>query len=310
MARRLFRNLDGSGAQPFGSVVRWALLDRIRGKRNRRPPGVGAPAVTPDLAMLATPPAKGGGIRLTWLGHASWLVQLDGISLVIDPVLGRSISGVVKRLAPLPIGVAQLPKIDAQLITHNHRDHLDLPTVNKIGAPVITGLVSRRYFRKRQRCEELDWWQSTRVGDVTITYVPAQHWSNRGVDINQTLWGGFVIEGSDGAVYHSGDTAWFDGFAEIGRRFPKLSAALLPIGAYEPEWFMRRQHMNPEDAINAFAALGADTLFAMHWGTFQLTDEALAEPPAMFRRLWSERGLSDSKARLLAIGETAVVSGR
>src|SRR3954469_14513392 len=139
MARRLFRNLDGSGAQPFGNVIRWALLDRIRGRRDRRKPGVGAPGVTPDLEMLATPPAKGDDIRLTWLGHASWLVQLDGISLVIDPVLGRSIGGVVKRLAPLPIGVPELPKIAAQLITHNHRDHLDMPTVKKIGAPVITG---------------------------------------------------------------------------------------------------------------------------------------------------------------------------
>lgn len=264
--------------------------------------------MTPDVAALATPPSKGEGIRLTWLGHASWLVQLDGVSLVIDPVLGRSIGGVVKRLAPLPIGVRELPKIDAQLVTHNHRDHLDLPTVRAIGAPVITGLASRRYFRRGQPCEELDWWQSTRVGAVTITFVPAQHWSNRGWDINQALWGGFVVDGSDGAVYHSGDTAWFDGFSEIGRRFPKLSAALLPIGAYEPEWFMRRQHMNPEDAINAFAALGAERFFAMHWGTFQLTDEALAEPPALLRGLWSERGLPESNARLLAIGESAVVS--
>lgn len=307
MAKRLFSNLDGSGAQPFGNVVRWALVDRVTGKRNHRKPGEGAPAVTPDLAALKTPPPPGKGVRLTWLGHASWLVQLDGVSLLIDPVLGRSISGFVRRYAPLPIGVPELPAIDAQLVTHNHRDHLDLPTVKKVGAPVIAGLANARYFA-RGKCRELDWWQSATVGPVTITFVPSQHWSNRGWDINQALWGGFVIESTTGArVYHSGDTAWFDGFAEIGRRFPTLDAALLPIGAYEPEWFMRRQHMNPEDAINAFVALGARACFPMHWGTYQLTDEALAEPPAMFRRLWQERALPESAQRFLAIGESAVV---
>jgi L-ascorbate metabolism protein UlaG (beta-lactamase superfamily) len=157
---------------------------------------------------------------------------------------------------------------------------------------------------------ELGWWRSTRVGEVTITFVPAQHWSRRGpFDGNATLWGGFVIQGRRATVYHSGDTAWFEGFAEIGRRFPGIDAALLPIGAYDPAWFMEKQHMNPEQALAAFGALGARTFVAMHWGTFKLTDEPLDEPP---RRLEAERlrlGLPVDRVRVLAVGETVEMVG-
>ncbi len=308
MAKPTFRNQDGSGAQGFADVFRWAVTDRLTGKRIRHRPGPPAAAVEVSSESLRQVPAEGMGVRLTWLGHASWLVQLDGVSLVLDPVLVPSIAGVVPRLASLPIGVDALPPIDATLITHNHRDHLDLPTVRRIGARIISGLEMRRHFRGLA-CEELDWWKATNVRGVRITFVPSQHWSNRGLlDINQSLWGGFVVEGSSGAVYHSGDTAYFAGFKEIGKRFPLISAALLPIGAYQPEWFMRRQHMNPEDAIQAFIDLGAKEFFAMHWGTFQLTDEPISEPPQLLQKIWRERGLDESKAHVLKIGESAMLA--
>jgi L-ascorbate metabolism protein UlaG (beta-lactamase superfamily) len=306
-----FVNLDGSGPVGLGSVLKWAVLDRVAGRRRQSPDRAPVPRVSPDLVRLATPPAPGEPARLTWLGHASWLVQLDGVSLLIDPALRPTLFGGVERNVEPGLSVEALPHIDAQLVSHAHYDHLDLPTLSAVGAPVVTGLGLAPLIRgEGMTCTELGWWKATRVGEVTITYVPAQHWSRRGpFDGNATLWGGFVIQGKGATLYHSGDTAWFEGFAEIGRRFPGIEAALLPIGAYDPAWFMERQHMNPEQALAAFGALGARTFFAMHWGTFKLTDEPLLEPP---QRLEAERvrlGLAREQVRVLAVGETVEVGG-
>ncbi|NVJ23319.1 MULTISPECIES: MBL fold metallo-hydrolase [Myxococcus] len=306
-----FKNLDGSGPQPFSTVFKWAVADKLTGRRRKSPGHAPVPRVEPDLALLATPPAPGEGARLTWLGHASWLVQLDGLSLLIDPVLRDAINVVIHRNVPPGVPIDKLPPIAASLVSHNHYDHLDLPTLNDVGAPIVTGLGHAPVFKGgKLAVTELDWWQSTRVGPVTIHYVPSQHWSRRGLnDANEMLWGGFVIEGSSARVYHSGDTAWFDGFQEIGRRFPKLDAALLPIGAYDPEWFMSRQHMNPEDAVRAFEALGAREFLAMHWGTFKLTDEPLDEPPRRLDAEWKRRGWPREHVHVLPVGGTLTVRG-
>jgi L-ascorbate metabolism protein UlaG (beta-lactamase superfamily) len=166
------------------------------------------------------------------------------------------------------------------------------------------------WFRREglPKVVELDWWERADVDGLAITFVPAQHWSRRGLlDEDQTLWGGFVIADGRRRVYHSGDTAYFSGFAEIGARVGPLDAAMLPIGAYEPRWFMRPQHMNPEDAVRAFVDLGAARFFAMHWGTFKLTDEPLDEPPALLRALWSARGLHAARLFVPAVGETVAL---
>ena len=258
-----FRNLDGTGPTPASAVFRWAVLDQLAGRRRRSPARAEVPAVAPDRALLATPASRP---RITWLGHASFLVQLDGASMLIDPVFSDRLAGFIRRNVPPPLPAAQLPRIDATLVSHNHYDHLDTPSVQAAGARTLSGLGMSRLVP----CEELDWWQRARITDrVQATFVPSQHWSRRGLgDTNRALWGGFVVEGPSGSVYHSGDTAYFDGFAEIGRRFPKLDAALLPIGAYDPPWFMERQHMNPEQAVQAFLDLRARTFVAMHWGPF------------------------------------------
>jgi len=299
-----FRNLDGTGPVPFTDVLRWAVRDRIRGRRRRSPARAEVPRVVPDLERLARPPAAGEGARLTWLGHASWLVQLDGVSLLIDPVLGDRLPGFIRRNVPPGVPVDRLPRVDASLVSHNHYDHLDLPTLAAVGAPVLAGLgTCRSVRRKHLPCTELGWWEETRVGPVAIHFVPAQHWSRRGLhDVNEALWGGWVIEGSSARVYHAGDTAWFEGFCEIGRRFPALDAALLPIGAYDPGWFMERQHMNPEQAVQAFVDLGARHFLAMHWGTFKLTDEPLDEPPVRVRAEWERRGLPRDALHVLPVG--------
>ncbi|XXF79063.1 MBL fold metallo-hydrolase [Myxococcaceae bacterium GXIMD 01537] len=304
-----FKNLDGSGPHPFANVFKWGVVDKLAGRRRKAPAHAPVPRVEPDLAVLATPPAPGEGARLTWLGHASWLVQLDGVSLLIDPVLRDAINVVIRRNVPPGVPVEKLPPIAASLVSHNHYDHLDLPTLVEVGAPVVTGLGQSPVFKgTRLSCTELDWWQSTQVGPVKVSYVPAQHWSRRGLnDANEMLWGGFVVEGTSARVYHSGDTAWFEGFAEIGRRFPGIDAALLPIGAYDPQWFMSKQHMNPEEAVRAYEALGAARFLAMHWGTFKLTDEPLDEPPRRLDAEWSRRGLPREHLHVLAVGESLTV---
>lgn len=300
-----FVNTDGSGPVPFGKVFKW-MSGRITGERRSTPAHAPVPRLDPDVKALATPPGPGERARLTWLGHASWLVQLDGVSLLIDPALKPAIGFMVKRNIEPGLTVAQLPKIDASLVTHNHYDHLDLPTLVPVGAPVIAGLANARHFSgTKLPVTELDWWKSTPVGAVRVSYVPSQHWSRRRLaDTNISLWGGFVVQGSTATLYHSGDTAYFSGFAEIGRRFPGIDAAMLPIGAYDPAWFMERQHMNPEQAVRAFLDLGAKRFFAMHWGTFKLTDEPLLEPPERLRKEWAEKRLEPAQMGLLDVGQT------
>jgi L-ascorbate metabolism protein UlaG (beta-lactamase superfamily) len=184
-----------------------------------------------------------------------------------------------------------------------------MPSLKQVNATVLAGLGMREVIGgEGLEVVELGWWKSTRVGPLTIHFVPSQHWSRRGVfDENKTLWGGFVIEGSSARLYHSGDTAYFEGFKMIGERFPDIDAAMLPIGAYDPEWFMTRQHMNPEQATQAFLDLNARDFLAMHWGTFKLTDEPLGEPPVRLEAEWKRRELPAEKRRVLAIGESFTV---
>jgi L-ascorbate metabolism protein UlaG (beta-lactamase superfamily) len=304
-----FTNQDGSTPQSMRTVLRWAIWDRLTGKRRSSPDRAPVPVVAPDLARLARPPEPGAPARVTWLGHASFLVQLDGVSLLVDPALRPSLYGGIERNVPPGVPLEKLPPIDAVLVSHSHYDHLDLPTLERVKAPVVAGLGLERWFRDRRLfATELGWWRTAKVGPVRVTFVPAQHWSRRGLlDGNRTLWGGFVIEGSTATLYHSGDTAYFDGFREIGRRFA-IDAALLPVGAYDPGWFMEKQHMNPEQALQAFEDLGAGTFVAMHWGTFKLSDEPLDEPPRRVEAERARRGLPAERVRVLAVGETIEVA--
>lgn len=306
-----FVNLERHRIKPASELVRWMVVDTLRGRRRKSPRTAKVPVVKPDVAALKAPPPLGAPARLTWLGHASWLVQLDGVSLLIDPVLRPHLFPRIKRNAGPGLEIHELPRIDASLVSHSHYDHLDEPTLAAVGAPVVGGLGIGAYVRRSVKTHELAWWQTHLfgAGRVKVHFVPAQHWSRRARadDTNRSLWGGFVVEGSRATVYHSGDTAYFSGFREIGQRFP-VDAAMLPIGAYDPEWFMREQHMNPEDAAQAFEDLRARTFLAMHWGTFKLTDEPLDEPPMLLREQWSRRRLDPEACRIPAIGETVHVA--
>jgi L-ascorbate metabolism protein UlaG (beta-lactamase superfamily) len=297
-------NTDGTGPQSARAVFRWAVLDKLLGRRRSSPSRVAVPSVTPDAALLSASPRPGEGIRLTWLGHASWLIQVSGTSLLVDPVLGERISGVIRRNVAPGLRIDQLPKIDGCLVSHNHYDHLDLPTLQQVGAPVWAGKGTAPMLRGLGlEAHELGWWESVSIGGTRVHFVPSQHWSRRGLfDTNEMLWGGFVVEGDATRVYHAGDTAYFRGFSDIGRRFPGMSAAMLPIGAYDPPWFMGTQHMNPEQAVQAFLDLGAQDFLAMHWGTFKLTDEPLDEPPRRLEAEWARLGLTAGRLYLLPVG--------
>ena len=308
MAGRFF-NLDGTAsAAGLARVLKWQLGFHDE-KRPRAPAtGVEVPVVSNDGKALrrATKDA------LTWIGHATFLIQLGGKSALIDPVMSPTLSGVVRRNVAPGLDWPALPKIDVVLVTHNHRDHMDAPTLKRLGSDPVY-VVPRglgTWFEREglRRVVEMDWWQEEEIEGLHITFVPSQHWSRRGLtDMNTTWWGGFVIERGGLRVYHSGDTAWFDGFSLIGERCGEIHAAMLPIGAYAPRWFMRSQHMDPEDAVRAFTALGATKFVAMHWGTFKLTDEHLEEPPQLLRETWERTGLHDDLRLIPAIGETLLL---
>jgi L-ascorbate metabolism protein UlaG (beta-lactamase superfamily) len=295
-----------------GAILRWGLTDRLLGRRRPQPPGPPAPIVRPDPDLLHRDTAD---LSLTWLGHASFLGSLGGNRFLVDPVFSPHAGWLYRRFLPPPTTVAQLPMVRAVLVTHNHYDHLDVNLIRSLPAdtPVIVPAGMGRWMRRRGRkmVIELDWWQSEEVNGLRVTLVPARHWSRRGVfDTNHTLWGGFVVEGGGNSIYHSGDTAMFDGFAEIGRRFPDLDVAMLPIGGYQPAWFMEHYHLNPEQAGDAFVDIGARRLVPMHWGTFHLTDEPLSEPIDRLRLWWRRQGPGNPcSLQILDVGGSLTLDG-
>jgi L-ascorbate metabolism protein UlaG (beta-lactamase superfamily) len=246
---------------------------------------------------------------LTWIGHATFLLTLGGRKVITDPVLRHRLPGFIPRHGEPGIPLDALPPLDVVLVTHNHWDHLDAWSLRRLGPrpTYVTPLGNARLLRAAgaERVVELDWWDTTEVGGLQITLTPSRHWSMRFPwDRNDMLWGGFVVTSKDGTAYHSGDTAAFDGFAEIGRRLGPIDWALLPIGAYDPRWFMADQHLNPEEAVDAAVQMQARTMVAMHWGTFRLTDERLDEPPRRARAEWQRRRLPDDRLWILDVGES------
>lgn len=281
-------------------ILRW----RFGKKDPRRPDHEALDAIRPALVDTGLEVLAQGQASACWIGHATWLFRLGGQLVATDPILSKRISGVVPRL--VPPGVDPLPKLDVVAISHDHRDHMDLPTLAKLDALYVTGLGNGDRIRRlgHDRVVELDWWQSTRVGELEITMVPARHWSMREPwSRNASLWGGFVFRGPEGTAYHAGDTAFGDHFAQIRGRLGTIDWAMLPIGGYDPRWFMEPQHIDPHEAGAAFEALGARHLLAMHWGTFRLTDEPVGEPPARLRAWWKAKQLPDDRLWILDVGE-------
>ncbi|MBX3188026.1 MAG: MBL fold metallo-hydrolase [Labilithrix sp.] len=303
MAR--YTNLDGTTPDkgPL-DLLKWQVGDRIAGKRRRDTTPFTTPRRPNDGRALAeTSP------HLTWIGHATFVMRLGGTLVATDPIWSSRIH-TIARLAEPGVALRDCPKLDVVTVSHAHYDHLDLPTLARIGkdALYIVPRDNADILRGAglPRVVELGWWESHVVGDLRVTLVPAQHWSMRTPwDKNKRLWGGFVYESPEGTGYHAGDTAFSEQvFSAIAERFPRIDWAMLPIGAYDPPWFMQPQHMGPEEAGRAFDLLGAKTFVAMHWGTFKLTDEPLGEPPERLRAWWRERGHAAERLWIMDLGET------
>jgi L-ascorbate metabolism protein UlaG (beta-lactamase superfamily) len=283
---RHFFDPDGSPPKSLGEVLRWQF-----GPDRQRQPW---PEWTPS-AHADTPPPRvtGDKVRLSFVGHASWLIQTSGLNILIDPVWSDraspfSFAGPKRHNAP---GTAfdALPPIDIALVSHGHYDHLDVATLSKLNAKfsprVITPLGNDATMRSADsavRAEAFDWHDRIGLGNgVAVTLVPTRHWSARGLfDRNTSLWASFVLETPAGKLYIVCDSGYGDGkhFRRVAEAHGPLRLAILPIGAYEPRWFMRDQHMNPADAVKALADCGAAQALAHHHGTFQLTDEAIDAP--------------------------------
>jgi L-ascorbate metabolism protein UlaG (beta-lactamase superfamily) len=236
------------------------------------------------------------------------LVRLGGCTVAIDPVLAQRILGAGQRFTPP--GLDRLPPLDLLLISHNHYDHLDAPTLRTLhrDTPVVAPARLGRWFRRRgfTTVTELDWWESVRCGAAEVTFVPAHHWSRRGFfDHCATLWGGWLLTTPGGSrVYHAGDSAYGPFFTEIGSRCPGIDVAMLPIGAYAPRWFMQNVHMDPEEAVQACQDLGARIMVPTHWGTFWLSQEPPLEPIERTRAAWSAAGRDRADLWDLAVGES------
>ena len=300
-----YTNLDGTTPDKgLADLLKWQIGDRIAGRRRKDPGGFRTPFRPNDgTALAASSP------HMTWIGHATYALRLAGRTIVTDPIWSERV-GMQKRNAPPGVPLERMPRIDVVTVSHAHYDHLDLPTLRRIGkdalyvVPKDVGEILRE--AGMPHVVELGWWETHRAGDLRITLVPAQHWSMRVPwDRNRRLWGGFVVESEEGTAYHAGDTAYSERvFSEIGARFPKIDWAMLPIGAYDPVWFMQSQHMGPEEAVRALEVLGAETFCAMHWGTFKLTDEPMGEPPERLRARWRELGLANERLAVFDVGET------
>jgi L-ascorbate metabolism protein UlaG (beta-lactamase superfamily) len=306
-----FVNLDGTTPdKPWWAIAVWllayrlpdeirqcvaALLDWILKRRHSVSAASVTAAIDPKLP------------HLTWLGHSTFLLRIADRWILIDPVFG-SPSRAFWRHVPVGVPPHQLPAIDAVLLSHDHYDHLDLKSLGCLkGDPaIIAPLNVGSYLPTRYRTSELDWWQSHELFGMRITLVPAHHWSMRSLGSkNKTLWGGFVIEANGLTLCFAGDTAFKPPiFDAIRARFPRIDVAILPIGAYEPRWFMSAQHMDPEEAVASFEVLGAKRFVSMHWGTFHLSSEPRQQPAKRLLAEWTKRGLDRELLWLMAVGET------
>jgi len=275
----------------FGDFLRWQLTKK---------PG-------PWRAWVDEPPGPPpprrvgrGELRVTFVNHATVLIQMDGVNVLTDPIWSERASpvswiGPRRHRAPC-IRFEDLPPIDVVLVSHNHYDHLDLPTLARLARAhhprILTGLGNRALLAKSgiAGAADLDWGQEATLGPgVRVVAVPAQHASNRGFgDRDRTLWAGFVLVGPGGPVYFAGDTAWGPHFEQIHRRFGDLRLAVLPIGSFRPEWFMAAVHMSPDEALRAHHALRARTSLGIHFGTFALGDDGEDEGPARLRELLAQ----------------------
>jgi L-ascorbate metabolism protein UlaG (beta-lactamase superfamily) len=271
-------------------------------------------------------------IAVSWAGHASWVIRIGGLTVLTDPVWSRKILGTPARITPVGVPWSELPRVDAVVISHNHYDHLDAPTLRRLprDTPVLVPAGLGRWFRRRRftSVTELDWWEAAelrprggaagalveggggRRAGVRFDFVPAHHWSKRSLhDTCRTLWGGWVLTAPDARrVYFAGDTGYGHWFSRIGDRYPGIDLALMPIGAYEPRWWLGDVHCDPEEAVRAAQDLRARRMAPMHWATFVLSAEPVLEPLTRVRTAWEKAGLARENLWDLPVGGSRVLN--
>jgi L-ascorbate metabolism protein UlaG (beta-lactamase superfamily) len=300
---RRFVNSTGLTGQPWTAVPR-LLVER----RTPWPAHVDVPPRRPPLLDTAQ-------VVVTFIGHATFLIQTAAGNILTDPMYSQRASPLQmigpRRVRQPAVPFDDLPPISVVLLSHNHYDHCDLPTLRRLAERfdplVITPLGNGALVRSTgiRRVEELDWWQSARTSPLPIALTPAQHFSARSpFDRNRALWGGFVLEAGRVRLYFAGDTAYAPFFSEVPRRFGPIDLALIPIGAYEPRWFMRAVHMNPAEAVQAHVDLEAPESIGMHFGTFQLTTEGIDDPLRALDEACDARGIPRTRFRTLPFGES------
>ncbi|MDX1558173.1 MAG: MBL fold metallo-hydrolase [Marinobacter sp.] len=307
--RGKYRNLEPVPRHGIGDFLRWQLAPGRTFPKGKR-----YTLLRPDAHSLTKPPDKP---QLVWLGHASFLFQYRGLNVLTDPVLSDRASPFQlvgpKRYTPPALAVADMPPIHLVLISHNHYDHLDEKTVHQLNRRFGDSLCFcipmglRRWFEKRgiHNLVELDWWQSSSLfGDREVFCLPAQHFSGRTpTDTNTSLWCSWLLEIDGFRLYFAGDTGYGRIFRKIGELFSPIDLALLPIGAYDPRWFMAPVHVAPEEAVSIHQDIGARQSVAMHWGTFVLTDEPMDEPPRRLRAALERQNLNEADFRVMQHGE-------
>ncbi|MGH7720426.1 MAG: MBL fold metallo-hydrolase, partial [Gemmatimonadaceae bacterium] len=323
-----FHHRPGGGFRnPWPSVgrgrpadfARWIIRNRIMGDR-RAPDRSVFPLATPSFA---SPRAAADELSVTWVGHASALIQVGGLNILTDPIWSERCSPFPfagpRRWAAPGVAFDALPPLDAVLLSHNHYDHLDAPTVRRLAVahPAARWLVPlglARLVRELgvREASELDWGDETCIRHAAVACTPARHFSARGLrDRDRTLWCSWSVNAGAHRVFFGGDSGFHPDFATIGAAHGPFDVALLPIGAYDPRVFMRDVHMNPEEAVRAFLDLHAAhgtahraVMVPIHWGTFKLTDEPMDEPPRRAREAWENEGLPGGNLWVLRQGET------
>lgn len=315
---RGFRNPPGSPRESAG-LEEYARFFWRRAREAARPVAVPEGHALAPAEVARGLAAAGASDSLTWLGHAAFLLRVNGATLLTDPYLtdwAGPVAGLgPRRFVPPALTPDRLPPLDAVLLSHNHYDHLDVATLSALPrkertvavVPLGLGRLPRSLGFAHVR--EVDWEESVRVAGVTVTALPAVHFSSRTpFDRNRTLWAGYAVAGPASRLYFAGDTAHGPVFADVGARHGPFDHALVPVGAYEPRSIMAAVHTSPEEAVRLGADLRARTLVAMHWGTVVLTDEPPFEPRERFLAAGRAAGYADERLWALAVGETRLLT--
>lgn len=261
-------------------------------------------------------PVDDSSIAVTFVNHSTFLIQLNGLNILTDPIWSKRASPYSwigpKRMRPPGIPFDKLPPIDLVLISHNHYDHLDLPTVLRLQKQFnpffVTPLGVSQYLCKKgiNKTRDFDWWDDFELDSrIKITAVPAKHFSGRGVlDRDKTLWCGYVLQNEKKTIYFAGDTAYDDFFSEVGRRFPSIDLSFIPIGAYKPRWFMQGIHCNPQEAVQIHRDVNSTQSIGMHLGTFPLADEGMHDPKHDLAKAMQKCGIDQEEFKILEEGKT------